>query len=206
MTKNQSLCFLKSKTNRTDYWVFPSNAKRRPIAVETPIYFVLTHFSNYHNSLHVKQTKNRLWIWQDSCERPCLEIPCRDYRQYGDHLLERNIPLIGHYGLYWPLAINYNAKKRHLYFIQTQYLLNWMISLPENCCFSVEIKKIIGYFRFHNNTSASFRDQTVQKIRNFEMSRSLKPINDAPEFVINGIIFKIACNGFIFFAKLFIIV
>lgn len=42
MTKNQSLCFLKSKTNRTDYWVFPSNAKRRPIAVETPIYFVLT--------------------------------------------------------------------------------------------------------------------------------------------------------------------
>lgn len=57
MTKNQSLCFLKSKTNRTDYWGFPSNAKRRPIAVETPIYFVLTHFSNYHNSLHVKQTK-----------------------------------------------------------------------------------------------------------------------------------------------------
>lgn len=90
------------------------------------------------------------------------------------------------------------------YFIQTQYLLNWMISLPENCCFSVEIKKIIGYFRFHNNTSASFRDQSVQKIRNFEMSRSLKPINDAPEFEINGIIFKIACNGFIFFAKLFI--
>lgn len=87
---------------------------------------------------------------------------------------------------------------------QTQYLLNWMISLPENCCFSVEIKKIIGYFRFHNNTSASFRDQTVQKIRNFEMSRSLKPINDAPEFEINGIIFKIACNGFIFFAKQFI--
>lgn len=73
-----------------------------------------------------------------------------------------------------------------------------MISLPENCCFSVEIKKIIGYFRFHNNTSASFRDQTVQKIRNFEMSRSLKPINDAPEFEINGIIVKIACNGFIF--------
>lgn len=62
------------------------------------------------------QTKNRLWIWQDSCERPCLEIPCRDYRQYGDHLLERNIPLIGHYGLYWPLAINYNAKQRHLLF------------------------------------------------------------------------------------------
>lgn len=116
MTKNQSLCFLKSKTNRTDYWVFPPNAKRRPIAVETPIYFVLTHFSNYHNSLHVKQTKNRLWIWQDSCERPCLEIPCRDYRQYGDHLFERNIPLIGHYGLYWPLAINYNAKQRHLLF------------------------------------------------------------------------------------------
>lgn len=81
-----------------------------------------------------------------------------------------------------------------------------MISLPENCCFSVEIKKIIGNFRFHNNTSASFRDQTVQKIRNFEMSRSLKPINDAPEFEIDGIIFKIACNGFIFFAKLFIIV
>lgn len=102
MTKNQSLCFLKSKTNRTDYWVFPPNAKRRPIAVETPIYFVLTHFSNYHNSLHVKQTKNRPWIWQDSCERPCLEIPCRDYRQYGDHLLERNIPLIGHYGILAP--------------------------------------------------------------------------------------------------------
>lgn len=40
MTKNQSLCFLKSKTNRTDYWVFPPNAKRRPIAVETPIYFL----------------------------------------------------------------------------------------------------------------------------------------------------------------------
>lgn len=189
MTKNQSLCFLKSKTNRTDYWVFPSNAKRRPIAVETPIYFVLTHFSNYHNSLHVKQTKNRLWIWQDSCERPCLEIPCRDYRQYGDHLLERNIPLIGHYGLYWPLQSITTPNKDIYYFIQTQYLLNWMISLPENCCFSVEIKKIIGYFRFHNNTSASFRDQTVQKIRNFEMSRSLKPINDAPEFEIDGIIF-----------------
>lgn len=204
MTKNQSLCFLKSKTNRTDYWVFPPNAKRRPIAVETPIYFVLTHFSNYHNSLHVKQTKNRLWIWQDSCERPCLEIPCRDYRQYGDHLFERNIPLIGHYGLYWPLAINYNAKQRHLLFHSNTISAELNDSLPENCCFSVEIKKIIGYFRFHNNTSASFRDQTVQKIRNFEMSRSLKPINDAPEFVINGIIFKIACNGFIFFAKLFI--
>lgn len=27
MTKNQSLCFLKSKTNRTDYWVF--SAKRQ---------------------------------------------------------------------------------------------------------------------------------------------------------------------------------
>lgn len=31
------------------------------------------------------------------------------------------------------------------------------------------------------------------------MSRSLKPINDAAEFEIDGIIFKIACNGFIFF-------
>lgn len=150
------------------------------------------------------QTKNRLWIWQDSCERPCLEIPCRDYRQYGDHLLERNIPLIGHYGLYWPLAINYNAKQRHLLFHSNTISAELNDSLPENCCFSVEIKKIIGYFRFHNNTSASFRDQTVQKIRNFEMSRSLKPINDAPEFDIDGIIFKIACNGFIFFAKLFI--
>lgn len=92
----------------------------------------------------------------------------------------------------------------------------FIISFKHNICwtewflfqrivvFLVEIKKIIGNFRFHNNTSASFRDQTVQKIRNFEMSRSLKPTNDAPEFDIDGIIFKIACNGFIFFAKLFI--
>lgn len=141
MTKNQSLCFLKSKTNRTDYWVFPSNAKRRPIAVETPIYFVLTHFSNYHNSLHVKQTKNRLWIWQDSCIRPCLEIPCRDYRQYGDHLLERNIPLIGHYGLYWPLAINYNAKQRHLLFHSNTISAELNDSLPEILLFFSGNKK-----------------------------------------------------------------
>lgn len=62
-----------------------------------------------------------------------------------------------------PLQSITTPNKDIYYFIQTQYLLNWMISLPENCCFSVEIKKIIGYFRFHNNTSASFRDQTVQK-------------------------------------------
>lgn len=131
------------------------SAKRRPLTVETPIYFVLTHFSNYHHSSHFKQTLNRLWIWQDSCERPCLEIPCRDYRQYGGHLFERNFPLIGHYGLYWPIAINYNAKKRHLLFhLKTQYLLNYMISLPEIYCFFRGNKKIIGYF----NTSVTFRD------------------------------------------------
>lgn len=43
MTKNQSLCFLKSKTNRTYYWVFPSNAKRRPIAVEIDSYLFRSH-------------------------------------------------------------------------------------------------------------------------------------------------------------------
>lgn len=36
------------------------------------------------------------------------------------------------------------------------------------------------------------------------MLRLLKFINDVFEFDINGIIFKIFCNGFIFFVKLFI--
>lgn len=36
------------------------------------------------------------------------------------------------------------------------------------------------------------------------MLRLLKFINGVFEFEINGIIFKIVCNGFIFFVKLFI--
>lgn len=119
------------------------SAKRRPLTVETPIYFVLTHFSNYHHSSHFKQTLNRLWIWQDSCERPCLEIPCRDYRQYGGHLLERNFPLIRHYGLYWPIAINYNAKKK-TFIIPFKNTICWTIwfLFHRFIVFSGEIKRL----------------------------------------------------------------
>lgn len=74
-----------------------------------------------------------------------------------------------------------------------------MIFFLENGCFLVEIKKIIGNFWFYNNIFVSFCDQIVEKIRNFEMLRLLKFINDVFEFEIDGIIFKIVCNGFIFF-------
>lgn len=131
------------------------SAKRRPLTVETPIYFVLTHFSNYHHSSHFKQTLNRLWIWQDSCERPCLEIPCRDYRQYGGHLLERNFPLIRHYGLYWPIAINYNAKKKTFIIPFKNTISAELYDFSSiDLLFFRGNKKIIGYF----NTSVTFRD------------------------------------------------
>lgn len=200
MTKNQSLCFLKSKTNRTDYWVFPSNAKRRPIAVIS--------FSHTSQIITTPCMSNKQKIVFEFDRTAVKDHAWKFLAEITDNTvtifwrgISHELDITAYIG---PLQSITTPNKDIYYFIQTQYLLNWMISLPENCCFSVEIKKIIGYFRFHNNTSASFRDQTVQTIRNFEMSRSLKPINDAPEFEINGTIFKIACNGFIFFAKLFI--